>query len=288
VKPNPVGSTITFGPAAGNNTSNVNTPTSWNQLLPTFGRVSKAQSRWIALGATSVSPTSTLPEPTEFVFDGLTAGGLVETTGGPGAVQIELPSIFSGTGQQTVVAEPNTPFVTADDRTIVFDATTVVDEVYLRNPSLLRFFDLKFVVGATTTHFDVGSATYDSTGELLRVTVTGSGAPLAAVPSDGTASVSLHPRFYRVKTDGVLDALPDPASIQIEFQATKANSVGLPDESASALTDWTSDVTELNSDPENPLFRFFRFRVTFDLGLTELSADTPVPALDYLRVPFRF
>ena len=155
------------------------------------------------------------------------------------------------------------------------------------NP-LLRFFDLKFVSGAVTVHFDVGSATYESGSGVLRVTVTGSGTPLSIIPNDGSALVSLHPRFYRVKTDGILDVLPSPASIQIEFQATTANSVGQPDESPTAVTPWTSDVAVLNSNPNNPLFRFFRFRVTFDLGLTELSADTPVPALDYLRVPFRF
>lgn len=291
LKPNPVGSTIRFGATAGENTSNVNTPTQWNQLLPGFGRVSKAQSKWIALGSTSVSPTSTSPETTQFLFSGVDGSGRILKTGtGSTATQTELPSILGGSGSQSIVAAPSTPYITSDKRTVVFDGTTLTDDIYLANPSLLRFFDVRIAIGASLFHFDAASATYDSTGGLLRVTVGTSGMPLNAIPTDGTASVSLRPRFFRVTTAGAVDSLPDPATVQFEFQATTVNSNGLPDESAVIPGPgvWATDIATLNSNPNNAQLRFIRFRVTFDLGLTNLTTSTPVPSIDYLRVPFRF
>lgn len=287
LKPNPIGSRITFGPTAADNTSNVNTPASWDPLLPSFGRISKAQSKWIALGSTSVSPDTTVPDTTQFVFGGVDAQGRILKSGtGSTAVQAELPSILDGSGSQAIVAAPSTPSITADRRTVVFDGTTVSDEIYLSNPSLLRFFDLRVQVGSTVSHFEVASATYESTSGLLRVTVGTSGMPLAGIPSDGSASVSLRPRFFRVKTAGVVDSLPDPATVQFEFQATVLSTTGAPDETAASP--WTTDITTLNLLSNNAQLRFFRFRVTFDLGLTQLSTTTPVPSIDFLRVPFRF
>ncbi|MCY2960319.1 MAG: hypothetical protein NTY35_09155 [Planctomycetota bacterium] len=285
LKPNPIGSTIRFGATALECTSNVNTPAQWNQLLPGFGRISKAQSKWIALGSTSVSPTTVTPETTEFLFGGVDGSGRVLKTGsGSTATQAVLPSILGGTGSQVIVTAPSTPYITSDKRTVVLDGTTLADDIYLSNPSLLRFFDVRFDVGASTSRFDVASATYE--GGLLRVTVATSGLPLASIPTDGTASLSIRPRFFRVKTTGALDSLPDPATVKFEFQATSANTNGQPDEAAA--TPFVTDINQLNTNPNNAQLRFFRFRVTFDLGLTDLSATTPIPSIDYLRVPFRF
>jgi len=287
LKPNPMGSTIRFGAAAGDNSSNVNTPAQWNQLLPGFGRVSKAQSKWIALGSTSISPTSTTPETTEFLFGGVDgAGKILKSGSGSGATQAELPSILDGSGSQTIVAAPGTPYITQDKRTVVFDGTTLTDDIYLANPALLRFFDVRIVSGTTTYHFDAASATYDAMSGLLRVTVATSGMPLGVIPTDGSPTVSLRPRYFRAKTAGALDSLPDPASVQFEFQATSANASGEPDELA--VTAWTPDVAVLNANPNNANLRFFRFRVTFDLGLTDLTPATPVPSVEFLRVPFKF
>jgi len=287
LKPNPVGSTIRAGVGAANNSSNVNTPLLWNQLLPSFGKLSKAQSQWIALGATSVSPTSTVPETTAFLFDGVNAAGQVLKTGaGSGATQMELPSILTGTGTQTVTTSPSTPFITADKRAIVFDGTTVLDDVYLANPALLRAFDVRFVVGTSVFHFDATSASYDETSGLLRVFVANSGMPLNGIPTTGSASVSIRPRFFRVRTSGTQDSLPDPVQVKFEFQATSVNALGAPD--AAAATLWVTDIEDLNTDPNNAALRFFRFRVSFDLGTSTLSATTPVPSIEFLRVPFRF
>lgn len=287
LKPAPIGTTITFTSMAPGGTSNVNTPTLWNQLLPGFGRISKSQSKWIPLGSTSVSATSTTPETTQFVFEGVDAMGLVQKMGaGVGATQLELPSILDGSGSQAIVASPGLPYITEDKRTVVLDSTTILDSIYLVNPSLMRFFDVRIVVGATTSHFETASAVYDETSGLVRLTVGTSGLPLASIPSDGTAQVSVRPRFFRVRTAGQVDSLPDPATIKFEFQATTATSTGSPN--GSEVTAWTPVIAMLNTAPNNSQFRFFRFRVTFDLGLTELTPTTPVPAIEFLRIPFRF
>jgi hypothetical protein len=234
-----------------------------------------------------VSPVSTTLEETEFFFEGVDAQGKVLKSGsGESATAQELPSILSGSGSQTVTTAPSLPYITTDQRTMVFDATTVVDDIYLRNPSLLRFFDLRIQVGTAVTHYDAASATYDETGDLLRVTVATSGTPLASVPTNGSASVSLRPRFFRVRTAGQADLLPDPVSIAFEFQATRANQLGNPDEANA--TAWTPDIDVLTNDANNDQLRFFRFRVTFDLGTSNLAASTPIPAIEFLRVPFRF
>lgn len=46
----------------------------------------------------------------------------------------------------------------------------------------------------------------------------------------------------------------------------------------------------LNSSPNNRDFRFLRFQVEFDIDrlVTGLSLSTPLPALDFLRLPFHY
>jgi hypothetical protein len=145
---------------------------------------------------------------------------------------------------------------------------------------------VRIVVGATTQHFEAISSTYDETSGLLRITIGTSGLPLNQIPTNGSALVSLRPRFFRVRTANTSDLLPDPASIRFEFQATLANASNQPNEAAA--TPWTTDIENLNSSMNNPQFRFFRFRVTFDLGIGNLTTSTPVPSVEFLRIPFRF
>ena len=49
----------------------------------------------------------------------------------------------------------------------------------------------------------------------------------------------------------------------------------------------TPDITDLNADN----WDFIRFRVEFDLdadGTTGINLSAPRPALDFVRIPFRF
>lgn len=291
VKPNPVGSTV----------ENVNTPAAWNQMLPVFSRNSKAQSKWISLGLATVKPGTSVPDPVEFMFegtdtDGVGDQGFVLTTGsGSSATVVGLPPIFAPSGGQVVTSEPSLPFITSDKRTIVFDRTTLTDDIYARNPSLTRRFEVRLTQGSLVKTFEVAAAALGD-GNELRLTVAGTGQPLFGFGA-GT-NVVVRPRFFRVFTKlsssaaQVADSLPDSSTIKIEFQAAPATASGVPDETVgnTHASDWVTDITLLNTHPNAPKFKFVRFRVSFDIVATggQLSFSTPIPSLEFFRVPFRF
>jgi len=279
LRPPPVGATQLNMQTPAGTTGVTPFPGGWNLLLPIFGRNSMSQSKWIALGATSVPPTGTTPHPTTFFFDGTDEStGLIDSPSG--TVQ-ELPAVLTG----TIATEPSLPYITADHRSVVFDASTITDDVYLRNPALMSQFELK-IVGTTTSIFDVAVATYDPDAGTVRVVVSAGGMPLAGL--SGTASVI--PRFFRVKTDGTLDSLPATSRIKIEFQGAAATSTGAPD--PAHATGWVTDINALNTsiNPSSTSMRFFRFRVSFEIGVgqSSLSIETSTPALEFLKVPFKF
>ncbi|MBL8857922.1 MAG: hypothetical protein JNL28_05410 [Planctomycetes bacterium] len=269
IRPNPIGTTPI----------NTDVPANWRQLLPIFGRNSKAVSKWVALGSTSVPPTGSTPKPVTFFHAGTnTTTGFVNSTFGNVP---ELSPILTG----TLAASPALPFIAADGRSVVFDTTAITDDVYLRNPALVRQFVLR-VSGATVRRFEITGATYDSTANTLRVTVADSGSPLAMLT--GTAAVI--PRFFRVAENGTFDTLSSSSSIKIEFQAAPAAPSGLPNESLT--TPWVTNITALNTSvsPANTTLRFFRFRVSFEIGIgaPNLNFDTPTPSIDFLKTPFKF
>jgi hypothetical protein len=291
IKPPPVGSF----PATGVPTySAINAPVGWDHLLPIFGRQSQAISKWISLGSASVSSdaSSTVPAPVRFIFKGTDpTTGVVQTTGsGPATVVMELPAILNG----TIVASPTFPYIDrTDQRTIVFDGTAILDtdDIYLRNVALMKRFLIRLTHG-TPTDFEVASATYDPTTHALRLTVDASGVPLSTFP-DNTTTVEVRPRFFRVLTDGNPNSLPDTSQIRAEFQATVPNNLGDPDENATAESAWVTDFSQIDPNlgaPANPNYKFFRFRITFDISANgaPLTFDTPIPSLDFFRMPFRF
>ena len=282
IQPPPVGSTPGSGAGV---YATINSPTTWNQMLPVFGRTSQAISKWIALGGASVNANASVdaPDPIDFNFDGTDAAGKIETIGsGTSATVPDLPSVYTG----TLAAFPTLPYVADDLRTLVVPGSALTDDIYLRNPALTRRFRLRFI-NLTATNFDVGSASYDATTDELRLTVSGGILPLAGfIPGD---SIELRPRFFRVLTDGDADSLPDSSEILVQFQATTENAQGDPD-----LLNASAFVTDISLlDPNvagHPNYRFFRFQVTFDISAqgAPLTFDTPIPSLDFIRVPFRF
>ncbi len=270
--PLPVGATPTTA----------NAPSTWNQLLPTFGRLSVARSKWIPLGAAGVPPPPSAGADTiRFQFPGTdTSTGIIRRSGsGASATVLELPAILSG----ALVANPSVPSITSDLRSVVFDASTLADDIYKRTPAILKGFELKMTAASSAVNkFEVVAATYDAALDQLRVTVGTSGTPLAGYAVGDTAE--LIPRFFRVSTEGSQDSYPSSAAIRIRFQATTPNSLGQPDESA--LAAFTDDITTLNSST----VRFVRFQVEFDIQADggSLSATTPIPALEFLAFPFKF
>jgi len=177
----------------------------------------------------------------------------------------------------------------SNSRLIVVDAADLSggNDIYRDNPSLLDRYKLEVggeqsaIVSAEYTDVD---AEYGN-ASTLRLYVS---SEASALPLIGTASII--PRYFAVSTSGVEDSLPDSASVSIEFQATTLSSLGTPDVSdvKPAPGIWATDMNSLNYFGNSEL-QFIRFRVRFDIGVgTELSANTPRPTLEFLKVPFTF
>ncbi len=248
-----------------------------DQPVPFYGRFSKAQSLWVPLGEVATDPTTGNPTPITFFFGGTDpATGLIQSNLGT------VPSLPSLLAPAADVSQPGLPEISADDaRTILFDASELApaDVIFTRNPGLLGQYEL--VVGATS--MTVATADYDETMDVLSVTVSSSG---PEIPDAGLAE--LIPRYFRVETNGVPDALPSSSEITIEFQAAPRNVLGNPDEANA--TAWVTDLDDLNTDPNNPDFRYLRFRVEFDISAMggSLTFATPRPQLDFINIGFRF
>jgi hypothetical protein len=288
LKPPPSGTTLT--------NINLAPATNWSRLLPIFGPQSQALSKWIPLGAASVDPTSSTPDLVTYSFGGtVPATGLVKTdpsTTGAQALVEQLPPVATG----TIAGSPTLPFIAADQRSVVFDAATLSDDIYTRNPQIAKQFGLELSNGSLTQTFEVGFASFDPVSNQFRVTVAESGTPLQ--PFGPGATAELIPRFFRVSTEGVVDSLPQsPApgqpglTIKVEFQCAKQTTTGQPD--LTSLSAFETDIARLSNTTVYPTavdFRFIRFRVTFNLldGGGQLSFSTPIPSLEFFRIPFKF
>jgi hypothetical protein len=285
-KPPPVGSFPGTGVPLYSDPNNlsINHPETWNPLLPIFGRQTQALSKWISLGDASVSSdvSASTPNPIQLFFRGTDGQGNVVSSGTQVA---ELPPILTGTIQSGTTK----PYIDTDLRTIVFDSSTLVDtdDIYLRNVLLLQRFLIR-VSNPAAFDFEVAAVSYDPASNTLRLTVDASGTPLQGMEG---AQVEVRPRFFRVVTSNTPNFLPASSKITIEFQATQPDSQGNPSTDPNLLSPWTTDITTLDpSTGTNPNYRFLRFRVSFDIAANggDLTPDTPIPGLDFLRTPFRF
>jgi hypothetical protein len=140
--------------------------------------------------------------------------------------------------------------------------------------------------------FNVNEASYDEAGFVLALetddSFNGDLRDFVENAEGGTVSAQLIPRFFRIVTNGVEDALPDSAFVRIRFQAARADPAGNPDE-ANLLLDWTGDVSQFNQLAPGAI-QFFRFEVEFELDALSqgITIDTEPIEIDFLRVPFRF
>jgi hypothetical protein len=273
-------------------------------LIPTFGARSKARSIWIPVGSAAENPGGGT-DPLKFAFDGtdeddvsLTAGHVLTV----GEVVVALPPIL---GPETLGSAAPSAFVDLDGFTLVLSeaslqpligdpgtATEPSNDIYLRNPALLRNFLLRLSSGGNTQDFDVASATYSDTGIVLRLTVSTAGGSLESFIDleGGPANVDyeLIPRFFRAQTGGVKDVIPDTGFVKILFQATGAGPEGEPIEGL-PVVDWTPDIADLSAQPAGAI-QFFRWEVEFNLDSAGagLTVDTEPISLEFLRVPFSF
>ncbi|MBK7877307.1 MAG: hypothetical protein IPJ77_16455 [Planctomycetes bacterium] len=262
----------------GANPSNANTPAQWDRLLPMFALRSAARSKWTALGAPEVAPSTTLPDAVELAFAGTDpATGRVSTTGASAPFDVsELPPVVAG----TLALGPALPSVAGDGRSLLVDGA-LVDDLYRRAPQLAKHFLLR--VGGQ--EFTVGAASFAPSTGVLRLTVTESGTPLAGFAPG--APFALVPRFLRAGAGADADQLGSTGAVRVRFQAAPADAQGGPDESAASPL--VSDIAQLNA--LGTAWRFVRFVVEFETGPSPSAPDAQpgtAPYVEFLRLPLRF
>jgi len=278
--------------------SDVTTPTAF-AMIPTFGARSQARSRWISIGGADQNPGGGV-DLLRFLFEGTdqTPGpdqGKILSTGG--TVDELMPVLGPETITGNVGVDPDGFTLAISGASLdplINDASPISDDIYLRTPDLLRSFILRLnIIGnpSSAKDFVVSSAVYDDAGVVLRVTVTDD--QLGNLQdylnlAGGPVEYVLVPRFFRLITGGVPDALPASAFVRIEFQATGANTFGAADED-NILIDFTGDISEFNALNPGDI-QFFRFEVEFDLDAAGagVSVDTQQVVMDFLRIPFTF
>lgn len=261
-----------------------------DRLLPFFGQESSSRSKWIPLGLARENEGDV---PVELQFSGL-AAGVVAQDGDMVDLGAPLTGPTALTGTTTAA-----PFVTGDSQTtMVLSAAdlTGANEVYLRNPNLLRQCTILLEEAgneaANFARYDIASATYDLADNRIILDVAGGTALALTDVATVDTLVSLERRDFSVVTEFEQDFLPAESSIQIQFQATVADNEGNPSEAAGAASDLVSDINDLNSGgAQEGEWDFIRFQVTFDLDAANSGAnlaEVPRPALSFLRIPFGF
>ena len=263
------------------------------QLIPTFGARSKARSRWISIGGADVDTSGTVKD-LEFLFDG------IETTPGPDFGKVL--TMNNGVQELAPLVGPEvlpsgTIAVLSDELTMRITGASLTpllapgSDLFLRTPSLLRNFLVRLNETGNISNqrvYDVAGASFDDVAQALTVTVSPAGESIQEF-IDATPSVemTLVPRYFQVRTDGIVDRLPDTGFVRITFDGAGANGLGEPDESA-LLVDHGS-VSDFNALPPGQL-KFFRFEVEFNLDAlaSGVNPETAPILLDFLRVPFRF
>ena len=261
-------------------------------LVPSFGRLSRARSQWIALGNGGFDTGTGNYQDVTFLFDG--------TDVMTGDVLRE-PSGTEVAGNPPILTKSS---IVAVGRSLTMDASSLVggaNQVYLDSPELLRHFLVELLEVATPTNFqrfDVVSATYDSVTQMLTLNFDPNGPAMETFQAVGQIDAELQPAYFRVVTSGVPDSLPTSTNVSIFLSATTADAFGDPDltygmNMDEPLVNFTPDVndpvTGLNFAGNKDL-RFFRFEVLFDIdtGLAGLSPTNPIPALEFFRLGFQY
>ena len=253
-----------------------------DNMIPFFGRLSRSQSRWIALGMARVNPGGS-DDQVELRFEGTDANGIVPHAG---STVDQLPSIV---GPDPLGGPGSTPYIDTDGRTLVFDAAGLgaQDLMLKANPRLLLEYSVQLEEAGNPTNFQrfrITAAEYDASSDRLVTHVDANGPELTDFQA-GSIDAALVPHFLRVLTSGIEDAYPFDTAVKVLFDATKIDPLsGGPDEAGAH--GFTADIADLNSDD----WDFFRFQVEFDLDTdgTGVEITTPRPGLDILRIDFGF
>lgn len=247
-------------------------------LIPFFSSSSMVVSEWIDTGLAELR----LDQPADYPkfgealgsFGGInTANGLVLKQG-PNNVR-PLDDVATGaTGSVTFTAYGLT----------IPDASTLFAAKFLRLPNLLLGYDV-LPNASGTASFEIVDATYDAGSDVMVITTATSDSPMTFALDSGNPVWSVKEKFFRVDTTGQKNSLPSSASITFEFQGADelAPGTGIPGAAFDVGGEtWLTDLTDLDGA------RFIRYRVTFeaDAGGDGVDLTSPLPVIDYVKLPF--
>ena len=280
-------------------------------MIPFFGRESTSQSVWLPLGLARVGPDG--------VFDVGTAGSNAVRFFFEGTDPDDGTILRDGSAQEDpdpligpdpLGATGTTPYIAEDGFTMVFDASGLADDVFKRNPQICREYVILFEGAQGDTEVPVTSGAYDPATDTLHLTAAGAQS-LTEIVGGEAPMVSLIPYFLRVSTADTTGVYPSGSEITVSFESTYADPDGNPvprqlcppgvaDKfvtDASELGD-PIDVFATNGDGSPNCDTivdtvepdFVRFRVHFNLntGTGGVDQNTPRPAIEFFRMPFRF
>jgi hypothetical protein len=248
-------------------------------LVPDFGAQSVAQSKWISTGFSSPG-SGTIFDPPFYWFDGTqptgASAGLIDRTAGE---KVQHPPRYFETYR--------VPQASVTTNTIRLPSVPVE----IDNPAVMIGWELADESDPNRPTFTIVGARYES-GETLLTTDAADGSLLTQLTFvQSTAVVSLNPRYFRLRTNGIEDDYPASVGVFIQFQGADPlpNDPSQPDlttlvPNPANIAQWTGDVSVLNGK------QFFRTKFTFNLDFNTqgLSSTSPVAELDFFKLPFKF
>jgi hypothetical protein len=269
-------------------------------LYPRIGSRSLARSRWIPLGAAGRAGASSAASTVALFLEGLASSGpeegRVHTLDGRVAAPAPLlgPIPFESPGVRTLGRGLGLSGAVLD--ALRTSPGPLSRDIYLRTPALLQSGELLLTRRSDPTarrSFAVVAASYASeAGELALDLATDPVVLLSAVQALGgpdEVELALLPRFFRLRTGPFgADQLSPEHSVRILFQGAEMDALGDPVEEP-LLLDWTADPARFLALEPGRL-AFLRFQVEFerDLAGDGLAGGELVPALEFLRLPFRY
>ncbi|MGB0953909.1 MAG: hypothetical protein ACPG31_11850, partial [Planctomycetota bacterium] len=247
-------------------------------LIPFFASSSMVVSEWIDTGLAELR----LDQPAAYPkfgdplldFDGIApANGLVKKAG-PNNVAPLNDAATGSTGDVTFTAYTLT----------IPNASTLFDAKYLRLPRLVVGYEVLPNAAGTVT-FEIVDASYDRGEDVMVITTATTDSPMTFALDSGNPVWSVKEKFFRIDTTGAKNSLPASASIKFEFQGADEvfPGVGLPGNPFDVGGEtWLTDLSDLDGA------RFVRYRVTFEADALDSGVDltSPLPVLDYVKLPF--
>ncbi|HKB16692.1 MAG TPA: hypothetical protein VKF62_11545, partial [Planctomycetota bacterium] len=159
----------------------------------------------------------------------------------------------------------------------VFPNAAIVPGALVPNPaSLLR--DSFNPNAAQGNLFTIVGVFLDGASTILQ-TDPEEGSMTAVLGPGPTTAVRIHPRYLRVGTGGVSDAIPPTQKVRLRFEGADALSP------LAGLTPLSPGLDGLAGK------RFVRFTLDFDLNVSGIGGPppgVPLPAVRHLKLPFRF